>query len=214
LVADTRSAAVFAIATGDTAPAASGALKSTGSTGDDPPHPLHRPRPDQARRRPLEEIGPALEEGKRFTLTIDGAWRDAEGKPLKDAFRKNFEAGPPDRAPPDPAQWEVRPPGAASREPIVVTFPERMDHALARRLIRVVAPSGDAVAGNVAPEVGERRWVFTPDLPWHRKGYSIVAQATIEDLAGNNIGKPFEVDLAVGIAPDVPRAVTAPVRTR
>jgi hypothetical protein len=164
--------------------------------------------------RPLEEIGPALQAGKRFTLAIDGAWRDAQGRPLKDGFRKEFDVGEPDREPPDPARWNVRPPKAGSREPLVVMFPEPLDHALARRLIRAVAPSGDAVAGEVALEDGERRWVFTPDSPWRRDDYSIVAQPTLEDLAGNNIGKPFEVDLENGNSSDVSRAVSVPVRVR
>jgi len=55
--------------------------------------------------RPLEEVGPALEAGQRYTLVIDRAWKDGSGKPLKETFQKTFKVGPPDRDPPDPTQW-------------------------------------------------------------------------------------------------------------
>src|SRR5262249_58737339 len=51
--------------------------------------------------RPLEEIGPALESGKSYTLVIDREWKDAAGNPLRDAFRKTFKVGPTDREPLD-----------------------------------------------------------------------------------------------------------------
>src|SRR5437762_8966838 len=47
--------------------------------------------------KPLEEVGPALENGKRFTLSIDSAWQDAQGQPLKAGFQKTFRVGPTDR---------------------------------------------------------------------------------------------------------------------
>jgi hypothetical protein len=45
----------------------------------------------------------------------------------------------------------------------------------------------------------ERRWTFTPDTVWRRGRYQLIIQTTLEDLAGNNIGKPFEVDLFEGV---------------
>ena len=164
--------------------------------------------------RPLEEVGPALEAGKRFTLAIDPGWPDARGKALKEQFRKPFEVGPPDRDPPDPGRWEIRVPKAESRGPVVVGFGEPMDHALARRLVRVVDHFGKPVAGVVEMEAAEHRWTFTPDVPWERGDYSLVAQPTLEDLAGNNIGKPFEVDLVEGKEPAPMHPVSLPVKVR
>ncbi len=70
-----------------------------------------------------------------------------------------------------------------------------MDHALAQRMIRVVVPPGELVAGEAALEDQERRWLFTPAQPWKAGPHTVLVQTTIEDLAGNNIGKAFEVDL-------------------
>ena len=144
---------------------------------------------------PLEEIGPALEQGKHYTLMIDRAWQDAAGNPMRETWQKSFAVGPPDREPPDPARWKIQPPRSETREPLVVVFPKPMDHALAQRLIRVALESGEPVEGATELEDQERRWTFIPTGPWRRGSYRLLVPATIEDLAGNNIGKPFEVDL-------------------
>ena len=145
--------------------------------------------------QPLEEVGPALQEGKRYTLVIDPAWNDGVGNPLKEAFQKTFKVGPPDRDPPDPARWTVQSPKPETRAPLTMTFSEPLDRALAERVIRVINGSGEPVGGQAGLEDQERRWTFVPGAPWHRGSYQIVIETTIEDLAGNNIGKPFEVDL-------------------
>jgi hypothetical protein len=154
--------------------------------------------------KPLEEIGPALEEGRSFTLIIDQSWKDGAGTPLKESFRKAFQVGAPDREPPDPARWKILPPKPGSRDPLVVTFPEPMDHALARRMIHIILSSGAQMTGMVALEEQERRWTFVPDEVWRAGTFHLIVEATIEDLAGNNIGKPFEVD----VFDDVQRRLT------
>ena len=145
--------------------------------------------------RPLEEVGPALEAGKDFVLVIDDGWRDARGNPLRERHQKSFKVGIADRDPPDQSKWKVSPPAAGTREAVTISFPEPMDHALARRLIRIAVESGESVDGDVSLGEEERRWSLTPTHPWRPGTHHVVIQTTIEDLAGNNIGKPFEVDL-------------------
>ena len=148
---------------------------------------------------PLEEIGPALEEGKRYTLMIDREWKDGTGLSLKQAFRKQFQVVAPDREPIDPAKWTIHAPRANTRRPLTISFPESMDHALAQRVIQVVNDSKQLLDGKVALEDDERRWSFVPTQDWRRGPHSLQVQTTIEDLAGNNIGKAFEVDLFGGV---------------
>lgn len=145
--------------------------------------------------RPLEEIGPALEEGKQFTLAIARDWKDAAGNPLQRGFEKPFTVGPPDRIPPEPAAWKIHPPRRGTRESLVVNFPEPMEHALAERMLHVVSADGGAVPGSATLDQFECRWTFSPENPWQEPSPKLVIETTIEDLAGNNIGKPFEVDM-------------------
>jgi len=154
--------------------------------------------------RPLEEVGPALEQGKRYTLVIDRAWQDGAGNPLKTGFVKSFRAAPPDRRPPDPAQWKIRAPKSGTRQPLTLIFAEPMDQALAKRVIHVTTESGQRIQGQTALHDEERQWAFVPEAPWPRGAHRLMVETTIEDLAGNNIGKPFEVDLFN----DVPGSLT------
>lgn len=143
--------------------------------------------------RPLEEVGPALLPERDYTLVIDENWLDAQGMPLKTSFRKKFHVTPPDREAPDPTLWKISSPRAGTREPLTITFTDPMDQALALRLIAV-----ESLAGQKSVEEHETKWLFTPEQSWKPGEYRILVQSTIEDLAGNNIGKPFEVDLQQG----------------
>jgi hypothetical protein len=149
--------------------------------------------------QPLEEVGPALEEGKRYTLSISADWRDAANVPLKESFQKRFKVGPIDRTAIDLSLWKIQTPKAATREPLAVAFSEPIDHALALRVIRVLDASSQPVDGSAALGNQERQWSFTPAQPWRRGAHSLSVQTTIEDLAGNNVGKAFEVDLFEGV---------------
>jgi len=148
---------------------------------------------------PLEELGPVLETGKRFALIIDKSWPDANGDPLKAEFRKEFAVAPADREPPDPARWAIVAPKAGTRDALTARFNEPMDHALARRVIQPVDAKGKALSGEVTLAEHEQLWTFVPEKSWGPGSYRLSVQTTIEDLAGNNIGKPFEVDLFEGV---------------
>ncbi len=148
---------------------------------------------------PLEEIGPALVQGKSYALEIDRAWLDANGQPLREGFRKSFSVGPVERVALATEDWKISASKSGTREPLAVSFPKPLDHALALRMIQVVDSSAHLLAGQPALTDEERRWTFTPAQPWRRGPHTLLVQKTIEDLAGNNIGKAFEVDLFDGV---------------
>ncbi|HMC64451.1 MAG TPA: hypothetical protein VKI65_05895 [Gemmataceae bacterium] len=145
--------------------------------------------------KPREETGPALEEGKSYALVVNREWLDAAGNPLKEPFRKPFRVVAPDDECPDPKNWKIEAPAAASSKPLVVTFPEPLDHALLERMIWVTDATGQRINGSVAVKDEETRWEFTPESKWKAGDHHLVVQTTIEDLAGNTIGQPFEVDV-------------------
>jgi len=145
--------------------------------------------------KPREEHGPILEEGKEFTLVIDGAWPDADGEPMRQGWRRTIKVGPPDDTPPDPKVWKLAAPAAQTREPLRVTFPDAMDHALLHRMLWVEDGAGQRVAGKVTVSGNETIWAFTPEGAWKAGAHHLVADTQIEDVAGNSIGRPFEVDL-------------------
>src|SRR5262249_26251243 len=124
--------------------------------------------------RRLEEVGPALVDGRRYTLVIDPGWLDAGGQPLGKPFEKKFLVGPPDRTPPDPKAWRLQAPRRGTREAVRLAFPDPMDHALALRMIQVVDATGHAVDGTADMGEEERLWFFTSAKPWPAGAYQLV----------------------------------------
>lgn len=144
---------------------------------------------------PSLELGPALREGKRYTLVIDSKWIDAEGNPLKEEFRKTFTVGPPDRKPLDLDTWKIVRPPPGTVEPVVVEFPESMDHAILLRELDVFDSAGTPIQGSVTLDRDETRWKLTPVMPWKKGAYTLRVGTNTADLAGNMVGRTFEVDL-------------------
>jgi hypothetical protein len=145
--------------------------------------------------KPREDYGPALIEGKKYTLVLDRAWLDADGQPLKESFRKSFTVGPPDDTQPDPKTWKLSSVKLGSRDPLQVTFPKAMDSALLQRWLWVQNGKGEKVATKVLLGEGETSVTLTPNTPWDAGEYHLLADTRLEDLSGNSIGRPFEVDL-------------------
>jgi hypothetical protein len=74
-----------------------------------------------------------------------------------------------------------------------ITFPEPLDHGLLMRALGVTR-DGAPLDGDIVVAPGERRWTFTPKEPWQAGRYELLALDILEDLAGNQIGRAFEVD--------------------
>jgi len=67
-----------------------------------------------------------------------------------------------------------------------------MDYALLLHSITVAAPV--PLEGTVTVAGEETEWRFTPRKPWAAGAGRLIVQTTLEDLAGNHIGRPFDVD--------------------
>jgi hypothetical protein len=145
--------------------------------------------------RPREEVGPIFSEGQTYALVIDDTWLDASGNRLASPFRKEFRIASPDETQPDPTKWSIRAPLASTRQPLQIEFDEPLDHAMLLHVISVVDSQGQEFAGEIQIDRQEREWRFKPRANWLAGPYQLLVDTTLEDLAGNSIGRPFEVDL-------------------
>jgi hypothetical protein len=143
---------------------------------------------------PNQQMGRSLEPGRRYTLVVSREWRDGNGLPLREDFRRDFLVGEPDERPLDTAGWRIAAPRAGTREPVVVSFDESLDHGLLLRALGVTGGDARFLPGDVKIEAAEARWSFTPRAAWTAGTYQLTALAMLEDLAGNRIGRAFEVD--------------------
>jgi hypothetical protein len=163
---------------------------------------------------PNQQMGRALRAGRSVTLVISHDWRDQYGRPLKEDFRRVLRVGPPEEQPLDTASWRIQPAAAAGRAGLVVTFPRPLDHALLMRALGVRRDDA-SVEGDVIVDQAETRWTFTPRQPWRAGTYQLLALDTLEDVAGNQIGRAFEVDNfdTVDKSP-TPKSITIPFVVR
>ena len=143
---------------------------------------------------PIAEMGRSLTAGQSYTLVVDAAWRDGDGLPLVAPYRRTLRVGAADERPLDHTTWEIGAPHSGSSDPLVVTFSEPLDHGLLLRALGVTAPDGSAISGDVVVAKGEQKWSCAPKTPWAAGAHHLVAFAMLEDLAGNRIGRAFEVD--------------------
>ena len=146
--------------------------------------------------RPNNELGAPLVSGRRYRLRIDSTWRDADGAPLIASHEKSFIAAPPARTPLSTREWRVTAPQPGTIDPIQLHLPRPIDHALAQRLVSVDGPGGASVVVTSWTVDAERTIHLVPRVPWAPGNYRVRVGAEIEDVAGNNLQRLFDVDLA------------------
>ncbi len=145
--------------------------------------------------QPNLQLGLPLVEGRRYRLVIDKKWTDYKGATLTHDFVKEFTVVAVDRESPVPDDWHVQLPDAGTKEPLQITFNEVMDYGLLHSTIVVVNMENKRVNGTIQLARNEQDWLFTPNRPWGEGKHLIIINAWLEDLAGNNLRRKFDVDL-------------------
>lgn len=136
--------------------------------------------------------GPVLVAKEIYYLTISGRWRSVNGEALGKDTTFGFMATAADHIQPDPAKWQINAPKANTRERLQITTDELFESQILQRALRLDVP-GTAQA-EVLPS-NRVLWTFSPEKPWKPGDYEINIDPELEDLAGNSIAKPFEIDV-------------------
>jgi hypothetical protein len=147
---------------------------------------------------PNRTLGPPLKSGLDYTLVIGPGMVDSSGSSLEQSFHKVFRAAEAVHEPVAIDQWTIQTPAAASREPVALEFPRALDWALLSHSITVASEDGELMAGRIAIDRCERRWLFTPTTDWPAGPYSLRIAATLEDVCGNNTLAAFDGPLQSG----------------
>lgn len=140
---------------------------------------------------PNRTSGRPLKAGGTFTIVVGREWPDAHDRPLAADFRKTYRVGPPIERALTAADWQIVPPSAGTRDPLVVRFRSPLDRGLLQRAIGVTR--GDrAVDGDASVHGAETEWRFVPREPWQPAAHALSALPELEDPAGNRVGHAFE----------------------
>jgi hypothetical protein len=143
--------------------------------------------------KPHQEEGRPLEAGKQYTLVIKSSWKDARRNDLAQTYHKSFEAIEADYSQPEPETWKITPPSPSTKDALEVEFGEPLDHALLNRVVSLAYTDGTTVPGTAEVDHDESRWRWVPASPWIAGKYALLINPVLEDLAGNSIGRAFEV---------------------
>ena len=170
------------------------------------------------------EIGPILEMGKRYRLEVDGRWKTEQGSPLGKTVHHEFEALAPDDRSPTPSNWHLHfpwksdsPNGGGVRLPpgsVVLVTREHLDPVSAaaaisvrkdQRSFPVKVTAGTGWTSQIALDPTHLHLVIIPETSatsgdsaspgWTPGDYEILLDPRLEDLAGNSLARPFNLDL-------------------
>ncbi|MEE2686441.1 MAG: hypothetical protein VYB09_09025 [Planctomycetota bacterium] len=143
------------------------------------------------------ELGAILQQGHQYELQINPEWTSRKGVPLAEGAQKSFRSGPPDHQQPDPKHWLLTLPAAGSRSPLRCDMLEPLDWSLAHRVIHVRGPmpEKERLDGETTLDRDNRVLQFTPRARWSPGDYQLAVGVILEDLAGNSVARPFEVDV-------------------
>lgn len=146
--------------------------------------------------KPNKMLGAPLHAGRKYAISVSPAWRSAEGVELGQSFQKHLVAGARDTISPNVARWSVEPPSAGTRQPLKIKFEEAVDQGVACDAIAIRDASGRVIGGSEQLSRDEQAYLFTPEVLWLPGAYDIVVDGKLEDLAGNNLNRLFDQDVA------------------
>ncbi|MEZ6093928.1 MAG: hypothetical protein R3C03_06775 [Pirellulaceae bacterium] len=149
---------------------------------------------------PHDEMGPPLLPNETYTLVIKKSWHDSHGRELTEEFRKEFSVIEPWTDQLDETKWTIEAPSLNSRDPLTVRFDRLMNFGMLFGSLRV-QQAGERIEGEIHIDNEESAWSFTPSANWNLGEYELVIDSDLEDVAGNRLSRPFEVDLISGETP-------------
>ena len=138
------------------------------------------------------ELGLPLQAGNRYTLLIDSLLRDVHGQTLAASFKKEFVVAEAWRTRLNPKNWKVTSPKFVSAA-MQIKFDRPVDFVLATKCMEVVTADGNRIPGDISLE-NDTLLSFTPHHHWKPGLYHLRVSPTLEDVAGNNLNNPFDLD--------------------
>lgn len=145
--------------------------------------------------QPNQRMGAPLEENNSYTLVVDKNWTSAQSIAIGKNAGATWTTVSRDSLTPDPALWRLQVPKPGTRQPLNIDLTESLDHFLLAESIRVQRSDGKRVAGSLTITDQDSRCQFVPEATWAAGDYELRVDSRLEDLAGNNLNRPFDRDI-------------------
>ncbi len=162
---------------------------------------------------PNRKLGAPLQKNETYRIAVSSAWKNQQGLKLTKSIGKFFIAVSRDSLCPQPGIWKISKPRDGTFQPLDINFKEALDYTLLSETLHVLASDGRKVPGKWKTTDHEKQIKFTPASAWRNGAYTLLVQTRLEDLAGNNINRPFDRDITQKTTPkNTGSFVTIPLR--
>ncbi|GAB4030368.1 Ig-like domain-containing domain [Spirosoma gilvum] len=145
--------------------------------------------------QPNKLLGAPLDANQRYQLVVSPNWLDQQGASLSKPTIKTFVTKLRDGQPPNPATWAIHSPSSGSTQPLTIAFGKGLDYSLLTETFHVFQQNGKPLSGVWQIGTNEKQSSFKPDSPWQEGRYTVRIESRLEDLAGNNLNRPFDRDI-------------------
>lgn len=146
--------------------------------------------------------GSIFKSGKNYTIQILKTWKDVHGKQLKEDFVKTFYVSAAVRKRIDTNDWLIDVPSIQTRVPLVVTPTHTLDIVLVSRMMRIYQ-NDQMIAGEWRSDRNGLELFFVPEEYWTNGSYTLMVDPHLEDICGNTLLSPFDVESEIRQESDV-----------
>lgn len=145
--------------------------------------------------QPNQRMGNPLKKTLHYEIIIADSWQSEAGIKLEKSFHKTFEVGDRDSMIPKIEEWRIGIPAKNTMDPILFFIPETLDHYLLNESITIINNSNLTIIGKINISKKGALCTFIPTVKWNSGNYQIRIDSKLEDLAGNNLNRPFDRDI-------------------
>jgi len=140
-------------------------------------------------------LGAPLVNHTKYSIAVSENWLNAQGLKLEENFVKTFFVSERDSLSPDITNWALELPRSGSNDPLKVYLKESLDYFLLNETIQLLDEKNNVLPVEINVRDKERYVDFIPTNKWAAGQYTIQVQSRLEDLAGNNLNRPFDRDV-------------------
>lgn len=141
---------------------------------------------------PNKKFGAVLEAGNAYQILISNGLKAANGANLDSVYLKTFIVVNRDEKTPSIDDWSFKIPANNSKEALELSMREAMDYATLNFLS--IFHNGEEIEGSYM-FLSDTEISFVPEKDWRIGEYVLRVASKAEDLAGNNLNRPFDLDL-------------------
>lgn len=152
---------------------------------------------------PNKRLGGVLIPNESYTLIIDKNLKDRQGIPMEINFKHSFTVTTSDRTKPSITTWELQPPLANTKAPLVIQFMELLDYGSLQNSLHIVDLSGKKIEGQFTIQSNQNKIIFSPLNYWIKNTYKLKYKPIIEDVSGNNLERLFDQDITITKVPPI-----------